>query len=79
MATTLSLGLREALTMLRAGLEAIYGDRLAGLRLYGSQARGDARTDSDVDLAVLLEGPIVNGAGSSGPVCYGNGSTWRQD
>jgi predicted nucleotidyltransferase len=56
MAATLRVGVRAALDLLKAGLAEIYGDRLAGLVLYGSQARGDAREDSDVDVAVVLRG-----------------------
>lgn len=40
------------------GLKALYGDRYKGLLLYGSYARGDAREESDVDLLLLLEGPV---------------------
>jgi len=47
--------LREILQRLKAGLEEIYGDRLKGVYLYGSRARGDARPDSDVDVAVVLD------------------------
>jgi predicted nucleotidyltransferase len=43
---------------IRARLEEAHGDRLAGVVLYGSEARGDAREDSDVDLLVLLKGPV---------------------
>ena len=32
-----------------------YQDNLDTLILYGSQARGDAKTDSDVDLLVVLK------------------------
>jgi len=60
--TTLSAGVREALEMLRPGLEEIYGERLEGLLLFGSQARGDAREDSDIDVAVLLKGPVKDAA-----------------
>jgi type I restriction enzyme S subunit len=42
----------------RQGLEAIYGDRLRGVYLYGSYARDDAGDDSDIDVAVVLEGPV---------------------
>ena len=33
-----------------------YGDRFAGLVLYGSEARGESRPDSDIDFLVLLKG-----------------------
>ena len=39
-------------------LENIYGDRFHGLLLYGSEIRGEAEPDSDIDLLVLLDGPI---------------------
>ena len=45
----------------RALLQALYGTRLRGVVLYGSCARGTEETESDIDLMVLLEGP-VNGA-----------------
>ena len=32
-----------------------FGERLRGLVLFGSRARGDHRPDSDVDVAVFLE------------------------
>ncbi len=39
-------------------LENVYGDRFHGLLLYGSEARGEAEPDSDIDLLVLLDGPV---------------------
>ena len=45
-------------TGLRRGLEALYGDRLARVVLYGSHARGDARAWSDIDVAVVLRGNV---------------------
>ena len=39
-------------------LAELYSDRLKGVYLYGSYARGDARWDSDIDVAVVLEGPL---------------------
>src|SRR5215210_8478645 len=46
---------------IRARLAAAHGVRLRGLVLYGSEARGDARPDSDIDILVLLDGPIDYG------------------
>jgi predicted nucleotidyltransferase len=37
-------------------LRARYGDRLLRVILYGSRARGDARPESDWDIAVVLKG-----------------------
>lgn len=39
---------------LKEGLVRIYGDRLEELYLYGSYARGDARSDSDIDVMIVL-------------------------
>jgi predicted nucleotidyltransferase len=50
--------LQEAVRKLEAGLRDLYGERFRGLLLYGSYARGDAREGSDVDLLLLLEGPV---------------------
>ncbi len=46
---------------LKAGLQELYGDRLARVILYGSQARGDAGEDSDVDVLIVLEGEVKPG------------------
>ncbi|HVH80290.1 MAG TPA: nucleotidyltransferase domain-containing protein [Stellaceae bacterium] len=40
----------------RAELDRLYGDRIERVVLYGSRARGDAREDSDYDVAVFLHG-----------------------
>lgn len=39
----------------REGLEAIYGDRLKGVYLFGSYARGEEDQESDVDVLVVLD------------------------
>ncbi len=39
----------------RAALEGLYGDRIERVVLYGSRARGDARADSDYDVAIFLK------------------------
>lgn len=40
--------------------EALPG-RVAGVLLFGSRARGDARRTSDYDVAVLVRGPLDEG------------------
>ena len=39
---------------LKDGLTQMYGDKLKGIYLYGSYARGDYRQGSDVDVMILL-------------------------
>jgi uncharacterized protein len=39
---------------LRAELERVIGEEIEAVYLYGSQARGEARPDSDVDVMVVL-------------------------
>jgi predicted nucleotidyltransferase len=50
--------LHEMLAEFRRGLEKVYGPRLASLVLFGSQARGDALPDSDIDVMVVLYGHV---------------------
>jgi predicted nucleotidyltransferase len=52
--------LRETLHWATASLRKIYGTRLRRLILFGSQARGEATPESDVDLLVVLEGPVTS-------------------
>jgi uncharacterized protein len=42
------------LTRFRAALDEMYGARLERVVLFGSRARGEARPDSDYDVAVFL-------------------------
>lgn len=42
------------LTQFRTALREAYGERLERVVLYGSRARGDARPDSDYDVAVFI-------------------------
>jgi len=49
------------LKRIRDSLEETFGERLRGIVLYGSEARGEATPDSDIDLLVLLTGPVQLG------------------
>jgi predicted nucleotidyltransferase len=51
----------ERLNIIRNRLVEVYGDRLKGVVQYGSEARGDAGPESDIDILILLEGPVEHG------------------
>lgn len=53
--------LRLVLGEFRRTLGEIYGPQLRNVILYGSWARGDPTGDSDVDVAIVLEGPVTPG------------------
>ena len=46
------------LTRAKSALSEAFGRRLRGVILYGSEARGQADSHSDVDLLVLLAKPV---------------------
>lgn len=48
----------ELLNRIKERLKDTFGDRFKGLILYGSEARGEATDESDIDLLVLLTGPV---------------------
>ena len=53
-----TLTVKEILQQCKFALEAYYGEELQGVLLYGSSARGEALSSSDIDLLVLLEPPF---------------------
>jgi predicted nucleotidyltransferase len=52
------MAITEAIQKCRAILERHYGSQFRGLVLYGSVARHQASSDSDIDLLVLLGEPF---------------------
>lgn len=50
--------LAPILQELKAALIEVYGTRLVDLVLFGSQARGDAMPESDIDVLVVLDGEV---------------------
>jgi len=46
---------RDLIKELLGVIKEIFGDSLVSMVLYGSVARGEARTDSDVDLLIIAE------------------------
>ncbi len=50
--------IEQILKEFRKEAERLYGRRLKNIILYGSWARGQATEDSDIDLAVILEGEV---------------------
>lgn len=50
--------IRGVLHWVTQSLRNLYGSRLRHLFLFGSYARGEARPDSDVDLLIVLDGPV---------------------
>ena len=47
--------LRRVLRLLRKELKNALGERIEKVVLYGSQARGDARDGSDIDVLIVLK------------------------
>ena len=50
---------KTILAQLRRRFERLYGDRLVRIILFGSQARGDSEDGSDIDVLVVLAGPVA--------------------
>ena len=51
----------ELLTRIKTPLAEAFAQRLCGVVLYGSEARGNAEPDSDIDVLVLLAAPFDYG------------------
>jgi predicted nucleotidyltransferase len=47
--------IQDILNELKAGLQLTYGEKLKGIFLFGSYARGDADSESDCDILVVLD------------------------
>jgi predicted nucleotidyltransferase len=47
--------IRKLLHELKQGLVELYGERLKGVYLFGSYARGDFEEGSDLDVLVVLD------------------------
>lgn len=48
----------SVLAAFKSQVESLYGPRLKSLYLFGSRARHTNSPDSDIDVALILEGPI---------------------
>jgi predicted nucleotidyltransferase len=51
----------DLLLQIKGLLAEEFGERLAGVVLFGSEATGVSSKDSDIDMLVLLKGPVLLG------------------
>ncbi|HXG33904.1 MAG TPA: nucleotidyltransferase domain-containing protein [Bryobacteraceae bacterium] len=47
--------IRATVSRLKDGLAEIYGERLKGVYIFGSYARGEADEESDLDVLIVLD------------------------
>ncbi|AFZ49602.1 nucleotidyltransferase domain-containing protein [Dactylococcopsis salina] len=50
--------LKQIINQYRNSLKQHYQEKLVKVILYGSQARGEAKADSDIDLLIILKDPV---------------------
>lgn len=53
--------MKHIITEFKEKTQTLYGAKLKDIILYGSWATGRATEDSDIDLAIVLEGHVVPG------------------
>ncbi|MBN1115461.1 MAG: nucleotidyltransferase domain-containing protein, partial [Oligoflexia bacterium] len=51
----------QIIAELKDSLQKLYGPSLAKVIIFGSWARGTATSESDIDIAVVLKGNIMQG------------------
>jgi len=50
--------IQTIITKTQQGLKKLYGEQLEKIVLFGSQARGDATPESDIDILIVLKNPF---------------------
>ena len=53
--------MKAILSEIRTRFDSFYGPRLVNILLYGSHSRGEAEPGSDIDILVVLSGPVDPG------------------
>ncbi|HYA11479.1 MAG TPA: nucleotidyltransferase domain-containing protein [Thermodesulfovibrionales bacterium] len=53
---TFTLEEHKALTELKEGIKGLLGERMIKMVIYGSRARGDYEEESDIDIAIIVQG-----------------------
>lgn len=46
---------KATLVEIKQGVQSLVGERLRGILLFGSKARGDFDPESDLDIAILVD------------------------